>query len=260
MKTLAIILNYNTGDMTDKLYEFLSDVTKEICDLIVFDNNSKKQSESKYTNIKSKENLYWGGALNKAFDLVLNSDKYDSLIFINSDIMPRQENFLNNFILNFRNSDCEILSPSVNEFQHGARGGKNHDGRVVWKQMANWRSNKIRYVRMIDLQCPMFSKNIISKIKKFDSSLDYGYGQETLLGIFCESVGWKIGVDDRLLIDHKGQASHEIANTNEDSKANKTISALSQENWELYQKKHKIVRISRWYKNNYRRKYRYYSE
>ena len=167
---------------------------------------------------------------------------------------------MNNFILNFRNSDCEILSPSVNEFQHGARGGKNHDGRVVWKQMANWRSNKIRYVRMIDLQCPMFSKNIISKIKKFDSSLDYGYGQETLLGIFCESVGWKIGVDDRLLIDHKGQASHEIANTNEDSKANKTISALSQENWELYQKKHKIVRISRWYKNNYRRKYRYYSE
>ena len=161
-------------------------------------------SESKYTNIKSKENLYWGGALNKAFDLVLNSDKYDSLIFINSDIMPRQENFLNNLISNFRKSDCEILSPSVNEFQSGARCGKNHDGKVVWKQMANG-SNKIRYVRMIDLQCPMFGKNIISKIKKFDSLLDYGYGQETLLGIICESVGWKIGVDDRLLIDHEGQ-------------------------------------------------------
>jgi hypothetical protein len=113
---------------------------------------------------------------------------------------------------------------------------------------------------MIDLQCPMFSKNIISKIKKFDSSLDYGSGQETLLGIICESVGWKIGVDDRLLIDHEGQASHKIVNKNEVFEPNKTISDLANENWELYQKKHKIVRISRWYRNNYRRKYRYYSE
>ena len=48
MKTLVVILQYNTHELTDSLYQTLKPYEEDIYDLVVIDNGSDKDKISKY--------------------------------------------------------------------------------------------------------------------------------------------------------------------------------------------------------------------
>ena len=87
MKTLVAILQYNTYELTDSLYETLKPYEEDIYDLVVIDNGSQTDKISKYTNYTLEENGYYGGGLNAILGLFLESKQYDSVMVLNNDIL-----------------------------------------------------------------------------------------------------------------------------------------------------------------------------
>ena len=201
-KTIAFILNYNTPDLTDALYESLSPYMGDLYDLMVLDNNSDESKRSKHPTIQTGDNLYWGGGLNWAFNYVLEHDEYDSLLFLNSDLTLNGNDFVKKLREQMFDNDFMIVSPSVIEdFK------KDKPKSVTFSQMGNWETDGCRSVKWIDLQCPLFHRNFIEYINQFDPELKLGYGIDLLCGFACEDMKWKIGVHDQLLINHLGQES-----------------------------------------------------
>ena len=46
------------------------------------------------SNNSNRDNLYWGGGLNWAFNYVLEHDEYDSLLFLNVDLTLNGNDFV----------------------------------------------------------------------------------------------------------------------------------------------------------------------
>lgn len=201
-KTIAFILNYNTPDLTDALYESLSPYADDLYDVMVLDNNSDESKRSKYPTIQTGENLYWGGGLNWAFNYVLEHDEYDSLLFLNSDLTINGNDFVKKLREQLFDNDFMIVSPSiVEDFK------KDQPKSVTFAQMGNWQTGGCRVVDWIDFQCPLIHRNFIEHIKQFDPDLKLGYGICFMSGFACEDMNWKIGVHDELLVNHLGQES-----------------------------------------------------
>jgi hypothetical protein len=90
MKTLAVILHYNTVECTDALYRQLKPYEDADYELIVLDNGSAPTCLSRYTTHRLARNGYFGGGLNAAIAMVLECPRYDSLLFLNSDLGAAQ--------------------------------------------------------------------------------------------------------------------------------------------------------------------------
>ena len=209
MKTLAFILNYNTPDMTNKLCESLAPYCGDICDLLILDNGSDKNLKSKYPTVNIEENCFWGGGLSFAFEYMLSHEEYDSLIFLNSDINLDGKNFVKTLREDIFEKNYAMASPCVTDLLVGKKTKSKRHSNSVFRQMANWYTNDCRTVKMLDLQCPIFHRKVIEKIKSFDPLLNYGWGIGFYCGHVCEKYGWKTCVDDRIHIEHIGQASWE---------------------------------------------------
>lgn len=199
MKTLALILHYNTPDMTDSLYESLSPYVDGIYDLFVLDNGSDEDRKSKYPSLEVGRNGYFGGGLNWAFNYILEHGEYDSLLFLNSDLILDGKDFVKLLRREMFENDFKLVSPSIWEDS----GGKN----IGCPQIQNWKTNICRDVRWFDFQCPMFHRDIIEHIGQFDQELKLGYGQHLICGFVCEEQAWKVGVTDNLFIRHLGSAT-----------------------------------------------------
>ena len=191
-KTLAIILNHNLPENTDALYTSLAPWQGELYDLKVMDNASEPSLQSQYTDIFLPENIYWGGALNKAFTLVLDDPVYDSLLFLNNDIELNGENFVVRLREALFQNDLAIVTPCM-------AGQAN-----PWRQMMNWATTGIRCVPWIDNQAPLFHRKIIESIRQFDDRLIYGWGQELVCHEVCVKHNWKIGICDYISVIHYG--------------------------------------------------------
>lgn len=200
MKTLALILHFNTPEMTDSLYESVKETNTDNYDLFVLDNGSDLEKRSKYHNLSTGKNIYFGGAVNWAFDYILKNEQYDSLLFMNSDLNVPTD-LIKTLRTEMFNNDFRILSPSV--FETSQEGGVN----VGCRQINNWNTKKTRNVRWIDNQCPLFRRDFIVHVNQFDKRLIYGFGQELLCGIICEEQNWKIGVCDQIEVQHLGNAT-----------------------------------------------------
>lgn len=233
MKTLSIILHYNSFKYTNTLYELLKPEEKEDYDLIVIDNGSDEGKGSIYSTYKLDQNCFWGGGLNIAFDLFLNSPQYDSLLFLNSDLIVGKK-FVKTLKDELKN-DYEIVSPSV--IQPSLI--QNH-----WAQMLNWGKKEIRPVEWIDCQCPLFSRKFIEKIQKFDDLLIYGWLIDVLCGIECEKEKWKIGVCDFVPVVHIGSAT---INDNKDKPEISEYCKKAEENQWIYSERegitHKVLEM-----------------
>ena len=94
MKTLVLILHYNTLELTNSLYESLSKYKSNDYDLFILNNGSDKENESNYPSLNTGKNLYFGGGLDWAFKYMLKNKQYDSLLFLNSDLKIQGENFV----------------------------------------------------------------------------------------------------------------------------------------------------------------------
>lgn len=189
-KTLVIILNHNLPEITDDLFLELEKHKGDSYDLVVMDNGSREEFVSTHTSIRYEENLFWGGALNKAFALLLQNDNYDSLLFLNNDIEVNGEIFVKSLRKELFDNKYAIVSPCIS--------GKA----LPWKQMQNWASKSIREVKWIDNQAPLFHRKLVEAIGQFDESLYHGWGQELICFDICQKNQWEIGVCDFISIVH----------------------------------------------------------
>ena len=192
-KTLVIILNHNLPEYTNLLYHNLKPYEKEIYDRVVMDNGSLPYLMPEFSQVKIKKNLYWGGALNVAFKMVLENPVYDSLLFLNNDIELTPEIFVEALRNELFTHDFAIVSPCV------------AGSAQPWKQMQNWAGKQIREVKWIDNQAPLFHRKIIEAIVQFRPELYYGWGQELICFDVCQEKAWKIGVCDHISIVHIGK-------------------------------------------------------
>lgn len=189
-KTLAIILNHNLPEFTDPLFEELNRYRSDDYDLEVIDNGSQEAYVSKYTTIRYDQNFFWGGALNKAFEMVHQNSKYDSLLFLNNDLEVNGKIFVKSLRHELFRKNFAIVSPCI--------AGKA----APWPQMQNWGGKGTRVVKWIDNQAPLFHRKLIEAVGQFDEALNFGWGQELICHDVCRAHKWKIGVCDHISIIH----------------------------------------------------------
>jgi hypothetical protein len=194
MKTLVTILNHNLPEYTDYLYNNLSPYQSNIYDLIVIDNGSISEKMSQYTTHALDTNCYMGGGFNAAMQLVLTSDEYDSLLFLNNDLIVFGYEFVKTLRTEMFNENFKILSACFFNVEP--------TGQCFWKTMHNWGKSKTREVPFIDFQMPLIHKDLLKEIKEIDSDLIYGWGIDALFAIMCKKHNWKMGVMDRLSALH----------------------------------------------------------
>lgn len=192
MKTLAVIYNHNMPEMTDKLWKSLKPYERDDYDLILIDNGSRPEGKSKYTSHETGHNCYFGGALNLALQLFLDSGEYDSLLSLNNDLVLQGHNFIKTLRNEMFDGDYKIVSPSVLQVE----------SQCNWKYMHCWNTNGTRDVKWVDFQAPLLHKDLVNKIEQFPNELIYGWGQDVLSGIICEQEGWKVGVVDKCPLIH----------------------------------------------------------
>lgn len=193
-KTLAVILNHNRKEYTDRVYKLLAPHTKNMCDLVVIDNGSTQEDEiSEYTMYRSEKNYYFGGGFNLAMQLVHDNAEYDSLLFLSNDIVFHGYNFIHKLRQILFEEDFAVASPAVLQPELG---------QCHWKQMHNWGAKETRPVQWIDFMCPILRRDVIEKIGQYDMDMMYGWGLDQYTGVVCEDNNWKTGVTDLLSIIH----------------------------------------------------------
>ena len=75
MKTLVTILNHNLPEYTNFLYRELKQHQTDTHDIFVFDNASSPEGQPEIVHLSTDENCYFGGAMNLAFEFILNTDE-----------------------------------------------------------------------------------------------------------------------------------------------------------------------------------------
>jgi GT2 family glycosyltransferase len=193
MKTLAVILHYDTPQMTDRLYEQLKPYEGEDYELVILDNGSPESGKSKYGGYRCEQNVYFGGGLNLAMNIILENPQYDSLMFINSDLIVHGYRFVKTLRKQLFDNGYKIVSPAVIQPE------KNQ---CFWPTMHCWNSDTIRDVPWIDFQCPLIHRDLIEEIKQFDEDLIFGWGNDVYSGVVCRDKGWKMGVVDFCVAVH----------------------------------------------------------
>jgi hypothetical protein len=194
MKTLVAILQYNTHELTDSLYNTLKPYEEDIYDLVVIDNGSDKDKISQYATYALEENGYYGGGLNAALGLIINSDQYDSIMVLNNDILCHGKDYVKVLRQEMFDNDFMIVSPCVLEPHTG--------NQTLWKPMRPWHTGVTRLAPFVDYQAPLLRKEFVEEIYPFSEQLKYGWGQDHLSGIVCKNKNWKIGVCDKVPIIH----------------------------------------------------------
>jgi hypothetical protein len=194
MKTLVAILQYNTYELTNSLYETLKPYEEDIYDLIVVDNGSNKDKISKYTTYALEENNFYGGGLNAILGLFLESSEYDSVMVLNNDILCHGKDYVKTLRRELFENNLMIISPCVLEPHTGDQ--------TCWRPMRPWHSGKTRFVPWVDYQAPLLRREFVETVYPFSSKLNYGWGQDHLSGIICQDKNWKIGVCDLVPVIH----------------------------------------------------------
>lgn len=188
-KTLVLILNHNTSDLTSNLFNSLYPFEKNDYEIFVLDNGSDSYELNNLKNllinnkkiINLSTNELFGGGLFYAFEMMrINSIIYDSLLFLNSDLIVHPYNFVKTLRFNLQNEDLEIISPCILQpfpIQNN------------WKQMHCWNNDKVRRVDWIDLQAPMFSEIFVMNKAIVPEKLKYGWGLDILYGMLTDKIG-----------------------------------------------------------------------
>lgn len=190
-KTLAIILHYNTPEITGNLYATLEPYEGGVYDLVVIDNGSDRDKQFPGPAILKKSNTFYGGGLAAGFDYFRkHRDEYDSLLFMNSDIVvfgPSYVRTLREAL--FDNPEYKLISPALVGDWNGQPPLNMH------KHMNSWGSRTIREVKYVDFETPIFHEDFVNTIT-YPDDLMYGIGQDLISGKLCADRGWKIGVID----------------------------------------------------------------
>jgi len=192
-KTLVCILNYNLKDQTDILYRLLKPYESTDYDVAIIDNGSPPDQRCDTTTYQLEENGYFGGGLNYAFTLMQKNPQYDSLLFLNNDLIVHGQAFVKTLRFWMETTGYKVLSPCIIQPE---------EGQLYWKQMQNWGKSTPRPVTWIDFQAPMIHRDVIEEIGQFSDDLYLGYGQDVYTGYICDKKGWTIAVCDMVPAIH----------------------------------------------------------
>lgn len=193
-KTLVAILQYNTFELTDNLFETLKPFESDIYDLIVVDNGSQKDKVSKYTTHAIEQNCYYGGGVNAILGLFLEDDRYDSVQILNNDLQCHGDGWVGTLKLEMLKGKYDLISPCILEPHSGPQ--------AFWKCMRPWHTKGTRDVPFIDYQAPMFSRRLAEKMFPIPEKLVVGWGLDIMSSMICEDEGWKMGVCDSVPVIH----------------------------------------------------------
>jgi len=194
-KTLAVILNHNRREYTDRLYKLLEPYQSvggyELC---VLDNGSTDEDEkSPYTTHNVDTNVYYGGAVNVIYKWVLDTPQYDSVLILNNDIILHPYSFVSRLRYIMWVEGYHVVSPSVLQPE---------TNQCYWNQMHNYGHTSTRSVKWVDFMCPLIRREVVDIIQQYHHDLLYGWGQDVYTGMVCEEHGWKTGVTDTLSVIH----------------------------------------------------------
>lgn len=202
-KTLVCILHYEREDLTKCLFESLSVGLDDSHELIVIDNGSSIQIDLPCVRIS--KNIFFGGALNLGFSLIKDNPKYDSLLFLNNDLIVNGHIFVKS-LRNLMTDNYKIVSPSI--IQPSKR-------QCFWPTMWNWGSPSPRPVPWADFVAPLIHRDVIEKVDSFSSLLKYGWGNDIYTGMICEDNNWNICVTDTVTAVHLGSETVKSHASNE---------------------------------------------
>lgn len=213
-KTLAIILNHNRREYTDRVYRMTQPYAKNEYDVVVLDNGSTDESEvSPYTMYRAESNCYFGGGFNLAMQIMQENPQYDSMLFMSNDIILHGYNFIHKLRSVMFDENYAVVSPAVIQPE---------EGQCYWKQMHNWGASKTRDVKWVDFMCPLIRRDVLETIGQYDLDLMHGWGLDIYTGVVCEDNNWKVGVTDSLSIIHFSMQ------TVKDNKSDLTMSSYPQ--------------------------------
>lgn len=194
MKTLVAILQYNTFELTDNLFETLKPFEEDIYDIIVVDNGSYQDKISRHTTHTLPHNVYYGGGVNAILELFLESQEYNSVIILNNDLICHGAGWIKVLKEEMENGGYDLISPCIIEPHVGEQ--------PLWKTMRPWHTGTTREVPFIDYQAPMFSRRLAEKMFPIPEKLIVGWGLDVLSSMICEDNNWKIGVCDKVPVVH----------------------------------------------------------
>lgn len=210
-KTLAVIINHNRKSYTNQLYTSLKPY-ESVGNyyLTVLDNGTPDKNEiSEYTEYAVEENTYYGGAVNLIFQLMLESQEYDSVLIFNNDIILHPYTFIKDLRSVMFDQNYYVVSPSVIQPEQS---------QCFWKQMHGWGSPTPRTVKWVDFMCPLIRREVVEEIKEYSSILRYGWGQDLFTGVVCEQKSWPVAVVDTHTVIHLSSQTYK------DSKSDMSLS------------------------------------
>lgn len=190
-KTAVVILNHNLPEFTDRLVELLSPYSGDEYDVIVLDNGSSRDGKSQYTKYEIEKNCYYGGGFEVARQLVLNNPDYDSLLFMNNDLVLSGYNFVHKLRKSL--DKYGVVSPCFFNIEP--------DGQCHWKTMHNW-AYGVRNVPFVDMQCPLIRRDVLELMGTTDTDLLMGWGIDAYMAIVCQQNRIAMAVDDTVSMLH----------------------------------------------------------
>tara|TARA_Y100000593_G_scaffold79056_1_gene146935 strand:- start:1224 stop:2009 length:786 start_codon:yes stop_codon:yes gene_type:complete len=257
-KTLVTILNHNLPVDTDELYDALNSFKSDSHDIFVIDNGCNEEGKSKNVTHTLDQNVYFGGGLNVMFQYMIDNEEYDSLLFLNNDLILHPYNFVNSLREELIENDYTIVSPSIFQAPGIVADDNVHNifptrDQGWWFTMHNWNSKEIRQVKWVDFNAPMIHRRLIEHIRQFDPLLIYGWGIDILCGMVCEDMGWKVGVCDWIPILHLVQKTtregkSDISQSDYQKIANDNMFEYFQKN-NLFKKHMEYISHSQKYRN-----------
>lgn len=229
MKTAAFILNHNLPEYTDTLYESLKPFEKDTYDVFVIDNGSNDVGTSKYTSFKLEQNVYFGGGFNAAMQYTIDNKEYDSMLFLNNDLVIHSYNFVKSLreeMFNGSEIKYDIVAPSFYNIEP--------KGQCFWKSMHNWCSADVREVDYIDFQSPLISRRLLEHVKEIDADLIYGWGVCFYFAMVAKKYGYKLGMVDRCCILHHNSLT--VKKGVSDLNMNTYFQKAEQGQWQFFNK------------------------
>lgn len=233
-KTLVAILQFNTFELTDNLYESLKPYEEDVYDLIVVDNGSHPEKKSVYTTHTLEKNVYYGGGVSVILDLFLESKQYDRVCILNNDLLCHGKDFIKTLVLEMQKGNFDLISPTILEPHSGSQ--------AFWKCMRPWHTNTTRVVPFVDYIAPMLSRRLAEKLMPIPDKLVYGWGIDCLSSIVCEDNEWKIGVCDFIPAIHLVSQTLNL-NPNELSQVNSLAERNMFEYFEVSQNFNRFIDI-----------------
>lgn len=190
---LVVILHYGGSQQTTVLHEQLERYNAGHHQVRVLDNASPEPYAQAW--VRTKENLYWAGALELALRLG-RQEGFSHLWFLNNDIYFLFAKDIVGYAKH-RLQEIEARLGPVAIYSPGVRANPYHP------QMQARAGGNFRQVAYIDGIAPLISLNYSQQAGLDRGDNPYGYGVDVWFSLQAVKYGWKLVVDHTLVMRHR---------------------------------------------------------